>query len=189
VRTLFARLLVRLGRLDPVCPNRGGVTVAFVASPRNVVPWAVLGLALLGCGTVDPGPQFQVAEVVFDQNFFFCKVEPMLIAQRCSAGDPTKDTQGSCHGSVTGFRLQDPDPPLTSQERCGSGIVPAPGVSISSTSQANWGAASIKMRTDPEQAPLLRRPTNQAPHPREIFSAKSPEANLIRQWATQYSSR
>lgn len=159
-----------------------------MARLRNDLPWAVLGLLLLGCGTVDPGPQFQVAEVVFDLNFYFCKVEPMLIAQKCSSGDPTKDTQG-CHGSVTSFRLQDPDPPSTSQERCGSGIVPAPGVSISSKSQANWGAASIKMRTNPDQAPLLLRPTNQASHPREIFSAKSPEANIIRQWATQYSSR
>jgi hypothetical protein len=149
---------------------------------------AVLGLALLGCGTVDPGPQFQVAEVVFDQNFFFCKVEPMLIAQRCSAGDPTKDAQG-CHGSVTGFRFQDPDPPLTSQERCGNGIVPSSGVSITAESNANWGAASLRMKTDPDQAPLLLRPTAKASHPRQIFSESSPEANLIRQWATQYSSR
>jgi hypothetical protein len=177
-------------RLDLVCPTRVGVTVAFVASPRNVAPWAVLGLVLFGCGTVDPGPQFQVAEVVFDLNFYYCKVEPMLLAQKCSSGDPTKDTQG-CHSSVTGFRLQAPPPPppaplLTSEERC-NGITPRSG--IPSWSQANWGAASIKMRTDTEQAPLLLRPTNQARHPREIFSAKSPEANIIRQWATQYSSR
>jgi hypothetical protein len=142
---------------------------------------------LLGCGTVDPGPNFQVAEVVFDLNFFFCKVEPMLIAQKCATGDPSKDTQG-CHGSVTSFRFQDPDPPLTSDERC-NGIVPKSNVSISTQSQANWGAASLKMSLDPDQAHLLRRPTAQEPHPREIFPSKSPQADLIRQWATQYSSR
>ena len=151
---------------------------------------AVLGLTLSACGTVDPGPQFQVAEVVFDQNFYYCKVEPMLLSKRCSAGDPSKGDSG-CHGSVTIFRLQDPPPPpptplLTSDERC-NGITPKSG--IPAYSQANWGTASIRMRTDPERAPLLLRPTNRSPHPREIFSDKSPEANLIRQWATQYSSR
>ena len=178
--TLAGAGLVPRHRLDLACPRRGGVTVAFVASRRNDVPWAVLGLVLLGCGTVDPGPQFQVAEVVFDQNFFYCKVEPMLLAQKCSGGDPSKDTQG-CHGSVTPFRFQDHEPVAC------NGIVPTGGVT--SVARDNWGTASLRMNTDPDQAPLLLRPTAKATHPREIFSDKSAEANLIRQWATQYSSR
>jgi hypothetical protein len=178
-----------LARLDLVCPQQGDVTVEIVARPRNDLPRAVLGLLVIGCGTVDPGPQFQVAEVVFDQNFYYCKVEPMLLAQNCSAGDPAKGDSG-CHGSVTSFRFQGTTPqgaPLAPTD-CGGGIVPAPG-SVSSQSRDNWGAASLKMRINPDQAPLLLRPTNKQPHPREIFPDKSPEANLIRQWATQYSSR
>ena len=92
---------------------------------------------------------------------------------------------------MTRFRFQDPPPPppqplVTGEERC-TGIVPRTG--IPSWSRDNWGAASLRMKTDPEQAALLLRPTGREPHPREIFSDKSPEANLIRQWATQYSSR
>ena len=33
------------------------------------------------------------------------------------------------------------------------------------------------------------RPTGKAQHPRVIFDASSPEADLIRQWATQYSTQ
>jgi hypothetical protein len=92
---------------------------------------------------------------------------------------------------VTGFRFQDPPPPppqplVTNEERC-TGIVPKTG--IPGWSRDNWGAASLRMNIDPDQAQLLRRPTAQEPHPREIFSSKSAEAALIRQWATQYSSR
>lgn len=145
----------------------------------------LIGVALLGCGTVDPGPNFQFADVVFDANFFYCKVEPMLVQEKCGAGDPTKDSSG-CHFNVTSFRLQD-HPPGDSLANCGGGVVPAGNVST--VSQANWGAASGKMDTDPERAPLLRRPTQEDLHPRQIFPAKSPQADLIRQWATHYSSR
>jgi hypothetical protein len=174
--------------LDLVSGERGGVTVVIVARARNDMPSAVIVLALLGCGTVDPGPNPQVAEVVFDQNFYYCKVEPILVAKKCGSGEPT-DNQG-CHSNVTTFRFHDttvegaPLPPTN----CGGGIVPAPGA-VSPRSRDNWGAASIKMQSNPDQAPLLLRPTNKQPHPREIFAADSAEANVIRQWATQYSSR
>lgn len=158
--------------------------MAFVATPLPALPWAALGVAFLGCGTVDPGPDFQIAEVVFDANFFYCKVEPMLVQEKCGAGDPTKDTSG-CHFNVTSFRLQ--DQPVDQLADCGGGVVPKGNVT--SISQANWGAASEKMSTDPDRAPLLLRPTERAVHPRQIFPDKSPQADLIRQWATHYSSR
>lgn len=140
----------------------------------------MLALALVGCGTVDPGPSFQQADVVFDQNFFYCKVEPMLLQQKCGSGDPTKDTQG-CHFNVTQFHLQDHAPVAC------NGIVPTGPVP--SEAEGNWGAASREMSTDPNRAPLFMRPTGKAIHPRQIFSDTSPQADLIRQWATRYSSR
>lgn len=151
-----------------------------MASRLAAVPWAVLGLAILGCGTVDPGPNYQFAEVVFDQNFFYCKVEPMILNEKCGPGDPAKDTQG-CHFNVTEFHLQDHAPVAC------NGIVPTG--QVPSEAQGNWGAASREMSTDPDRAPLLLRPTGKAFHPRQIFSEKSSQADLIRQWATHYSSR
>ena len=163
----------------------------FVAPRPFAMALALLGPVLLGCGTVDPGPNFQIAEVVFDANFFYCKIEPMLVDQKCGAGDPAKDSQG-CHFNVTSFRLQQhggpPDDVLAS---CSGNLPSSPPMETwgQATSQANWGAASGKMSTDPDRAPLLLRPTQRAIHPRQIFADKSPQADLIRQWATKYSSR
>src|ERR1041385_5377723 len=75
----------------------------------------VTAALLTGCGdqgflptTVDPGADFAVADIVFDQNYFYCKVEPVLFANGCGTGDPSKgDTQGSCHFSATSYRLTD----------------------------------------------------------------------------------
>jgi hypothetical protein len=60
---------------------------------------------------------------------------------------------------------------------------------MSSESLGNWAAASREMSTDPNRAALLLRPTAKAIHPRQIFPDKSPQADLIRQWATRYSSQ
>jgi hypothetical protein len=171
---------VRTAILDGALGELGGVTVAFVARPLPAVPWAVLGLALLGCGTVDPGPEFQQADVVFDEHFFYCKVEPMMLQQKCGPGDPSKDTQG-CHFNVTQMHLQNHDP-----VPC-NGIVPTGP--IPEEAGGNYAAASREMSTDPNRAALLLRPTAKAIHPRQIFPDNSPQADLIRQWATRYSSR
>jgi hypothetical protein len=144
-----------------------------------------LALAVAGCGTVEKGQDITVAEVVFDQNYFYCKVEPMLIQQKCGPGDGN-DPPGGCHFSVTTFKLLEHNPP-DSTVPC-NGLVPQ-AVSIPPESQANYQTAQTKMSANPDQAALLLRPTNQALHPRKIFEPDSPEANLIREWATKYSSQ
>ncbi len=80
---------------------------------------ALLGLVSAGlsagCGdqgffptTVDPGADFAVADIVFDEKYFYCRVEPVLFANSCGAGDPAKgDPQGGCHFSATAYRLTD----------------------------------------------------------------------------------
>jgi hypothetical protein len=45
------------------------------------------------------------------------------------------------------------------------------------------------MKRDPEIAPLLTRPTARTVHPRAIFGENSAEADLIREWANQFSSQ
>jgi len=158
--------------------------VAAVIRFRSAWPlvWPVaLALFGSGCGTVDPGSDFQFAEVVYDQNFFYCKVEPMLVKESCGPGKAGTDASGGCHEAVTPFRLT-PHAPV----KC-SGIVPS--VAIPAEAQANYEAAAREMAPDPDRAALFNRPTRKAAHPRQIFAPNTPEAQVIRDWATKYTSQ
>lgn len=154
---------------------------------------AVAVLLLTACGehgffptTVDPGPDFGVADVVFDEGYYYCKVEPMLFAQRCGPGDPARgEAANSCHATVTSFRLTEYTPLVA--DSCGDSVVP--GTGIPPIAQQNYQGAQARMRRDPDNAPLLLRPTGKAQHPRTIFEPTSLEADLIRLWATQYSTQ
>jgi len=145
-----------------------------------------LVFALLGVscgGTIDPGEDFQFAEVVYDQNYFYCKVEPMLMdpQQSCGPGKSGTDAPNGCHENVTPFRLT-PHPPIA----C-NGIIPTGNVPPAA--QSNYEAAAREMAIEPDSAPLLNRPTRRAAHPRQIFDLKSAQADLIRNWATKYTSQ
>ncbi len=151
------------------------------------------GLVLSACGehgllptTVDPGPDFSIADVVFDSGFYYCKVEPVFLQQRCGSGDPARGEASSCHSNVTGFRFLEYTPPVA--DSCNGGVTPGL-LGIPPTAQQNYQGAQARMRRDPEQAPLLLRPTGRAQHPRTIFETTSAEAEIIRQWATQYSTQ
>jgi hypothetical protein len=154
-------------------------------------------LLLVGCGehgllptTVDPGPDFSVADVVFDSGFYYCKVEPMLMEQRCAGGDPSKgDASNGCHATTTSFRLSEYMPLVA--DSCGGGVMPST-VAIPQIAQQNYQGAQARMRRNPDGPPpaaLLARPTGKAQHPRVVFESMSAEADLIRQWATQYSTQ
>lgn len=142
-------------------------------------------LTTLAC-SLDIGENFQVAETVYDETYFYCEVEPMLFAQGCGSGDPSlgESAQG-CHFNRQRLRLTAYEP-LTS-EQCGAaldGELVAPPAA-----QQNYQSAQLQMEVDPERSPLLVRPTSTVAHPRVIFEADSPEADIIRAWATRYSSR
>lgn len=137
--------------------------------------------------TIDPGADFVQEDVVFDDVFFYCKVEPILFAQSCGPGESGKDTANGCHYSVTKFRLTDYGPPRLA-DACKGGVLP-PGTAVPTAAQQNYTAAQARMKRDPKLAPLLLRPTAQATHPRKIFDENSPDADVIRQWATQFSSQ
>lgn len=151
-------------------------------------------LLLAACGehgllptTVDRGDDFGVADVVFDEGYYYCKVEPVLVAQRCGPGDPGRgEAANGCHASVTSFRLTEYMPLVA--DTCGGSVTPGT-VGIPPVAQQNYQGAQARMRRDPDNAPLLLRPTGKAQHPRVIFDPQSPEADVIRAWATQYSTQ
>ena len=126
---------------------------------------AVLGLAAMACGTVDPGQDVQFAQITYDQNFFYCKVEPVQFSEHCGTGAST-DPPGGCHYSVTPFGSR-----TTRAIPC-KGIVP-PTSTIPTEAQNNYQAAESEMSSDPDSASLLIRPPHAAAHPRQIFAPDS----------------
>ena len=57
--------------------------------------YALALIGVWGCSTVEPGGDPQIAQVVYDEDFFYCEVQPkVLVAQSCSSGDPSKDASG-----------------------------------------------------------------------------------------------
>jgi hypothetical protein len=137
---------------------------------------------LSACSTIDPGANPQIAQVVYDEDYFYCQVLPnVIMAHSCGAGDPAQDTAGGCHATATSFKLV----PVSFAPTClgnrRMGDLPAGAAD-------NYTAAQASMTQDPETTPLLTRPTKKTSHPRQIFDDRSAEADIIRQWA-QRSSR
>ena len=172
-----------------------------------VLLWILSALCCAGCGdhgffitTVDPGPDFAVADVVFEPNYFYCKVEPVLFKYRCGSGDSTQgDPAGGCHFNGTSYRLTDYMPRVG--DSCEGGPVPLldvngvkrPRTDFPDAAQRNYQTSQARMKRDPDLAPLLQRPMLNQFHPRQIFHSDLPnelaDADVIRQWATQFSNQ
>lgn len=182
---------------------RGSRTFVSVPTVQSGHGYARVLLALLGmasavmqpgCGdhgflptTVDPGADFQVADVVFDESYFYCKVEPVLFKNSCGTGDPSQgDPQGGCHFTATAYRLTDYPAPRVG-DSCGTGLVPM--AAIPQAAKNNYQTSQARMKRDPDLAPLLQRPTLNQAHPRRIFKIDSMDADAIRLWATQFSNQ
>jgi hypothetical protein len=146
----------------------------------------VSAVCLLGACSVDVGQNYQVAEVVYDEGFFYCQVEPMLFQQGCGKGDPSRgESAQGCHFNRQRFRLTDYSP--LAAEQCKDSAFGGQGAP--QAAQQNYQSAQLQMEADPDKSPLLNRPTSDVAHPRVIFELNSPEADLIRTWATRYTSR
>ena len=163
-----------------------------VSTQSLALAFACLTL-LSGCGeeglfptTVDPGPDFSIADLVFDESFFYCQVEPrVMIAHRCGGGDPMQgDSSGGCHHNVTSFRLTDYTPPVA--DGCMGNVV---GTPIPAAARQNYQVSQARMRRDPEVAPLLQRPLKKLTHPRAIFNDDSDAADALREWATHVTTQ
>ncbi|MFO0569834.1 MAG: hypothetical protein U0263_29560 [Polyangiaceae bacterium] len=146
-------------------------------------------LVLTGCSTVEPGQDFSIADVVYDEDYYYCAVEPVLFQYRCGPGDPGKgDSNGSCHFNVTSYRMSDYTPLMA--DSCAS-PTGSPSGSIAPQAKTNYAAAQAKMQIDPKLAPLLNRPTGRASHPRVVFDPAADQAaiQVIEDWATKFSTQ
>jgi hypothetical protein len=152
-----------------------------------------MAACLAGCGeeglfptTIDPGADFSVADIVFDESYFYCQVEPrVIIANSCGAGDPGQgDAGGGCHHSVTSFRLTDYSPPVA--DSCNGNV---PTGAVPAAARQNYQTAQARMKRDPELARLLQHPLRNMRHPRKIFDESSDSAEAIREWATRVSTQ
>lgn len=144
-----------------------------------------LSAAMVGACTLDTGEDFQVAEVVYDEAFFYCQIEPMMFERGCGPGDAAQgDSQQGCHFNRQGLRLSNYTPLISEQcvDNQLSGGIPA-------AARSNYQSSQLQMDLEPDRAPLLRRPTSTAAHPRIVIEPDSAEADLIRTWATRYSSQ
>jgi hypothetical protein len=149
-----------------------------------------LGLALsaMSCGdeglfptTVDPGPDFNIADLLFDENFFYCQVEPRaIIPSKCGPGDPALGDAG-CHDTITSFRLR-----THADITCANNVPTTP---IPPEARGNYTGAQARMRRDPDSSPLLLRPTQQLEHPRKVIDDNSDAAAAIREWASHVTTQ
>jgi hypothetical protein len=147
---------------------------------------AALPLALFIACTLDVGENFQVAEVVYDEGYFYCEVEPVLFAQGCGGGDQSRgESAQGCHFNRQRLRLTNYEP--LAADRCQDGA-PA-DLAIPLAARQNYQSAQLQMEVDPERSPLLNRPTSEVAHPRVIFTPDSAEADVIRSWGARYSSQ
>lgn len=137
-----------------------------------------------GCMTVDPGPNFVIPNQTFNENYFYCTVEPQLIfGKKCGSGDPADN--GNCHfnsSAVSGMALLD-HPPVD----CGGGANPvnAAQTGLGSPARANYTSVSLEMSKDYLTAALYVRPSSAQAHPRVIFTDTDPVVDIIRQWASK----
>lgn len=146
---------------------------------------SIFGGLIAAC-TVDVGENFQVAEIVYDENYFYCQVEPVLFERGCGSGDPSLgETAQGCHFNRQRLRLTEYQP-LTS-EQCDASFEGE--LLVSPAAQQNYQSAQLQMEVDPERSPLLNRPTSTVAHPRVIFELDSAEAEIIRAWGSRYSSQ
>jgi hypothetical protein len=161
--------------------------VTILTSRVGAFGWALaLATCVAGCGdeglfptTVDPGPDFSVADLLFDEGFFYCQVEPRAIAAKnCGPGEAG---DSGCHYTVTSFRLS-----MHAAVACNGNV---PTSAIPSEARGNYTAAQARMRRDAESSPLLLRPLQKLEHPRKIFDTGDDAATVIRLWSKQVTTQ
>lgn len=129
-----------------------------------------------GCGTVELGDNIVPPDLMLDEDFFYCRIQPEIIEAHGCAGGAAGE-MGMCHTSRSALRLvetMDLAPP-TCVDDVVEGAVPAEYVE-------NFQAVQFTVQSDPLSSPFYRRPVGLDSHPRVIFSETSPEADLVSMW-------
>lgn len=153
------------------------VVQPFVLCRAVARPLFLLAVLALGCGTVDTGDNFVAPDLMLDEDFFYCRIQPEVItAHSCASGAAGEG--GMCHSSMSALRLS-PTAETVAPPNCEDGRVvggvPDPYID-------NFTAVQLSVQTDPLSSPFYRRPVGLDSHPRVIFPEGSPEADLIVQW-------
>jgi hypothetical protein len=144
--------------------------------------FALLLHSVIGCTSIDPGPDFVIPPETFDPNYFYCHVEPQfIVAKKCGPGEPSDN--GSCHysSSVSGMSLLD-HPTID----CGGGDQPLDPTTTAGAAESNFEHVSFEMSRDYMTSQLFVRPSNGLNHPRVVFSPTDPVVNqLLSTWASK----
>lgn len=123
---------------------------------------------------MDLGDNFVPPDVQLDEDYFFCVLQPQVIAaSSCASG--MSGESGQCHSARSAMRLSvagETDPPPT----CVDGV---PTTAIPASYEANLDAVRFAVQADPLSSPLYRRPLQLDSHPRRIFDEASDEAAAI----------
>jgi len=158
------------------------VEVAVSTTIWRRASFALLPLSVIGCTSIDPGPNFVVSVEVFDADYYYCHVEPeLIVAKKCGPGDASDN--GSCHysPSVSGMRLLD-HPRID----CGGGDHPIDITQTAGAAEGDFEKVSFEMSRDYTMAPVLVRPSNGLNHPRVVFSPTDPQVNkILSTWASK----
>ncbi|HJK93703.1 MAG TPA: hypothetical protein RMH85_19145 [Polyangiaceae bacterium LLY-WYZ-15_(1-7)] len=142
----------------------------------------VLGASsLAACGTEPLGDNPVPPDPSIDEDFFFCRIQPEIIAtHNCASGGAGEG--GSCHTARSALRLDpagESDPPPACDEE--GVLLEAPPESY----ENNLESVRFTIRAEPLSSPFYQRPVGIASHPRVIFEPSSTEADLIVEWLTR----
>lgn len=150
---------------------------------RAAVALALTPALLAGCGTVDLGDNIVPPDLMLDEDFYYCRIEPEVVQMHgCSPGGGGE--AGSCHSARSSMRLVDSslvpptERPVCEGDRVTGGTIPGPYMQ-------NFQAVQFTVQTDPLSSPFYRRPTGLDSHPRVIFPEGSPSAMLIAEWISR----
>ncbi|MDQ3032282.1 MAG: hypothetical protein M3Y87_07695 [Myxococcota bacterium] len=139
----------------------------------------IAGGGLAGCGTIDLGDNIVPPDLMLDEDFFYCRIQPEVVQPSgCAGGGPGEE--GMCHTSRSSMRLVDTTgvaPPECEGDMV-VGVVPPEYMQ-------NFTAVQFTVQSDPLSSPFYRRPTGLDSHPRVIFPEGDPSADLISQWISR----
>jgi hypothetical protein len=130
-------------------------------------------------GSIDLGSDIVPPEVLLDEETFVCVIQPEVLTRySCATGEAGES--GSCHSSRSALRLVDAsqDSAQCNDENQVIGMVPE-------SYMRNFEAVRFAVQADPDSSPLYLRPIGRAAHPRVIFGADDPAAELIADWIAQ----
>jgi hypothetical protein len=157
-------------------PRRAGHSSAV----RRGALFACVLTAASGCGTVDPGDNFVPPDVMIDDEYFFCVVQPDVVTMhRCASGGAGE--AGSCHSARSAMLLL-PAAEAATRPMCNPDGTLAPGAVVPMEYMINLERVGFTVQSDPDFSPFYRRPLGRDSHPRVIFAEGDAAAGFIRMW-------